>query len=457
MKSFLFTLLIFVLTSCSTLHEELSTKPEKSRVIPSEVIPFEEALSQLKTMRNALTPQTRSGMSTDQVAISDVSVCGGKLSTRSGTNMLPDTMVYVVNFADDKGFAILGARRSLEPVFALTETGTFDANKLNDAISRATSLHPETEKENDSKGFTDIGTEILYDLMAANLAATPRIKVDTAIISYGEWETKKIVGPLVEVKWNQEYPFNYYMPYSDWWKFDNYKYRYPVGCSMVAAGQVMATVRKPNMAPGTNSASYRWSALKTVSPYWSKLPYVPAYDPEKVSPEEKLHLEQLADFLYYIGTCFSAQYSISGTGAYPWAVAKGMKQFDPDYYSNIKWANMPREAKLEDIYNMLDNNKPVFTVGYRTSGSGHAWVIDGVIEQNRQVEKMLKYAGTPWYETERRYFLHINWGYQGRYDGYFVAGIFDMSQRVAVDDVIDVKADDPGFSDYSNYLEVILF
>ena len=94
------------------------------------------------------------------------------------------------------------------------------------------------------------------------MVVTPRIKVDKTYI-YGEWEPISYVGPLVEVKWNQGYPFNMKMDYVTW---NGYTAQMSVGCTVIAAAQMMSSNRHPMSAPG-DSATYPWNNLKLVSNY----------------------------------------------------------------------------------------------------------------------------------------------------------------------------------------------
>ncbi len=44
-----------------------------------------------------------------------------------------DTLMYVLNFADDRGFAFVAADRRTEPIWALVENGNFDISNLSES------------------------------------------------------------------------------------------------------------------------------------------------------------------------------------------------------------------------------------------------------------------------------------------------------------------------------------
>ena len=42
-------------------------------------------------------------------------------------------------------------------------------------------------------------------------------------------------------------------------------------------------------------------------------------------------------------------------------------------------------------------------------------------------------------ENSNENFFNINWGYCGKYDGYYHVGVFDMTQREDIDSIIDTN------------------
>ena len=99
-----------------------------------------------------------------------------------------------------------------------------------------------------------------------------------------------------------------------------------------------------------------------------------------------------------------------GSGAYSTDVPTALKAYfnyssetvlknRSDYSSNDAWENL--------IYNELSNSRPVYYSG-RNSSAGHAFVCDG-------------YDGSGYY--------HINWGWSGTSDGYFLLTALDPNQQ----------------------------
>lgn len=473
MKKLLLSLICvsLVFVCCSVDPEETGFFPEAS-TSQSTVVPIGEALEQLDAVLDAISSDTRSGAGFDYArAIREIKVSGGAAATRSGDNDLPDTMAYVVNFTDDKGFAVLGAQRTLEPVYAVTEAGSFDADKLNEAIARAQKRlqHPEmipaTRSSTGPQKMKDIGTDFAYELLAEAMVAAPRIAADTISVSYGSWETKATVGPLVEVKWDQTHPFNMEMPKTTISRFreiTSYRGRFPVGCGVVATAQVMSCTRHPAFAPG--KISYNWTSLKSISNYMNSVNFSPSSYDSNASSTTQNNAKQLADVLHYLGIKFNATSDEGGTGTSSEDIIIGLKQLDSEFYANAKIIEITPNTYWQ-IYDNLKKNKPMPISGWYWNDAdgwhGHSWVVDGYLCQTRSVTKQIRYGYTGPIQTitgnEEKYFLHFNWGYRGYYDGYFAQGVFDMKQRFAKDDLIDVNTATLGSSNYGMYNRIIFY
>lgn len=68
----------------------------------------------------------------------------------------------------------------------------------------------------------------------------------------------------MSVKWGQKYPFNIKIPQDSSWvnnMYNDYRGLPPVGCSNVALGQILATIKQPSRAPGVNT-TYDWGGAK---------------------------------------------------------------------------------------------------------------------------------------------------------------------------------------------------
>ena len=464
-KFFLLFALLLGMTSCNNDPELDTPNPEPDpRPALSTTVPVTEALDELYGLMDDVAADTRAGAAFDRARkIRDIRVSGARAATRTGAYDLPDTLVYVVNFSDDQGFAVLGAQRSLEPVYVLTESGTFDAAKLDAAIaaaiaeksapSSATRTAPDPEQP-----VAELGTDYVYHMLADAVTAVPHIApIDTISITYGPWEIYKSYGPHMVVKWDQTYPFNAAMGTSSYWANNSYKGRYPVGCGIIAAAQIMSHTCHPTSAPG-KKGNYNWTRLRSVSNYLNYTNYTPSfYDTADIPDAARTYTTQFADFLNYFGIQAKASYGIDGTSVYATNNVSALKNID-SYYSDARLVDF--ETNLSSIYENLRNNKPMYIRGSSTAG-GHAWVVDGYLTRKRRITFVARMGYSSPYETmygtEYKAFLHFNWGYQGKCDGYYAVNIFDMTQRDSRDDVIDTNPSAGITFNFNTNNQVILY
>ncbi len=481
MKKFFLLLSILALSGC--LREESETLPTaQTTQVTTPVRPVSEALAELNAMLQEVHAATRTAKQTYDV--SDVVAIGGAAATRSSdTPALPDTLVYVVNFDGDNGFAVLGAHRALAPVFAITENGNLDPRTLERKIGQAydcfvSGQAAESVTRADDSEYTDHDASyppIVPELLGRSIAAYSLDISDWGRITgpitpndfkyvgttYSDWNTKIKVGPLVEMKWGQKYPFNLSCPSHENIKGGNCY----VGCVMVAIGQIMASNQRPTRAPAGSNISYNWTELKSISNYMNVKQFYDYYDTKALfqqKPELLTRCIHLSDFLTYLGSkdCCDANYNATATTADDDDAIRTLKFLDPVFYGKAKIQNL--SESLTEIYNMLNNNKPLYAGGYRADDDwyvGHAWVIDGYMERQRiKYNKYVNSAGATRVENipEQEKLLHCNWGWSGACDGYFVEGIFDLDNRICLDDIIDENINKGHFSHYYKYNNTVI-
>ena len=405
--------------------------------------------------------------------ISEIAIC--KIPSTKGTDS-DEIIAYVVNYENDKGFAVINADPLSIPIVARTESGYMDSERLNSKILSIIGDY-QTKSGNSLEDTIDSSSpeDFIYELIASSLATTPRSIVDTLSITYGEWGVMNLYGPLVTVKWNQTYPFNLSIPPDSLWLTKNYNYYRglpPVGCTNVAVAQILTTIRQPSRAPGTNT-TYDWNVFKSLSNYNNVSDYLPgrASYPFDTNPILKSKVEDLADFLYTIYDKNHSKVTSGGTSSNILFALETMQELNSEYFANaeiIEYRN--NNSNLNGCINCIKNGKPIYCCGFyiddtKSTGndkkSGHAWVIDGYTERKRMVKLIVEDSDGNQQTMNRiqnGLFLHINWGYCGLYDGYYYKGNFDMAQREDYDDVIDTNPyTGNGSTSYSIGIEYIIY
>ena len=344
-------------------------------------------------------------------------------ATRAGES--DDTLYYVVNYADNAGFAIVSANEEAPDgarLIAVTESGSYTAGET-------------TENE----GFN------MYMDMVERSAGTYGLKLDTAIIRpepiiryeevvedyYSDWTT---VGPYIQVKWGQGdnnnniynplYPYNYFC-------YTSSTQLCPAGCVTVAIAQIMSYYKKPS------SYMVTWNGTKVTRPInWNTLcSYVGGPNgmtwPSQVA-------EEIAMLFREIGKRASMTYTLDESTATTLGARESFAGFGYDQ-------NPERTYNISDVKSELNAGRLLWMRGTRTSldnngntqTSGHAWVIDGYKYRYHYYKRYLLYSdGSREYiddDTTVYNYVHINWGWDGRNNGYYQSGVFNAAAAYEYD------------------------
>ena len=126
-KSFVMFAAIVMMTACTTNEDELGLSPEQpAKHSLSEMRSYEEALQIAQNSISLLNSgEATRASSIRKINLADFKAVMRDASTRSseGSN---DTLMYVFNFEDNQGFAIVSASKSTEGLLAVTEKGYYD-------------------------------------------------------------------------------------------------------------------------------------------------------------------------------------------------------------------------------------------------------------------------------------------------------------------------------------------
>ena len=297
---------------------------------------------------------------------------------------------YVINFEDEKGFAIVSADDRATPVYAFSDKGNLDAEKAveesgwGDFFDAACNYYKaelrDTSKLNfnfndDPSKFGDVAFAITQEIDGV-LCKVTKSGPDTLQ-----------ANAFLSTTWNQCSPYNYYYPKFKWnaWGYEN---RAAAGCVPVALGQIMAYNRYPTKINGKN---YDWDAILSKSYY-----YIGENTNSSLST---------AHLLYDIACTGNAQIDSLTS-----MTLNGAKKVLDTY--GYKYSVSPFSKK--EIWSSLEKRLPVYVRGSEgIEGNGHAWVIDG----GRMIEYATNYhEPTAPYKIFRRevsdtYYFHCNWGW----------------------------------------------
>lgn len=279
-------------------------------------------------------------------------------------------MVYIFSKQQSPGFLIVSADDTTVPLLGYSDGTPFPGNiaEYPDALT--------------------YWLDVLAREVSANATATPSAAPQKV--------TRNQIAPLVKTQWNQTAPYNDNCPTLD-------GKRTYTGCVATAMAQIMKYHRhfqypEKNLS---DTYSYIWSYTGEKLSYdfrnakfdWDKM--LDTYTTGGSTAQKAA----VADLMFACGVAVNMNYKPTGSASNYRNLAqgmlnrmgysKGMVVFNREWYTAQEWEDI--------IYDNLVNYGPIYYEGVDSKG-GHAFVCDG-------------YQNGYW---------HINWGWGGSHDGYFL-------------------------------------
>jgi len=410
MKRVLFAVASAAMVAVSC-QQDFTEVPQLKNEVISELnstyaISEQEAIDRLEEFMKAFEEdETRAGSrvikSISPVSYSDI--CG---DTRSSMSEEIEDLVYIVEFENGEGSAVMGADRRVEPVYALLDETVLTVDDFNNAVN--------------GENLDDIST-YTAGLIAQN--AMSRITADVELpgddfrtdVTYYTTTTTVLnkVFPLLRTKWDQDEPYNNKFPFTS-----NGLIREPAGCGTIAVAQVLANLTYPyNIV--LNGHSHDWSIISQFQ-----------YGASITNP---YHINCLAQFIYDLAIEMNADYGDGGENDFGTVVpvSESVALFQRLGFKNVSFEDITSTK----VYNMIWNNKPLYAYGVDTRKTeanvnvAHAWVIDGWKETRTIVREIVEDNGVIISNTvcDNYYtqYGHCNYGWGGKCDGYYPLNIFN--------------------------------
>ncbi len=403
MRKLLFSVLFFcVLTSCE--KPEKSDFPALGKSELTDVIIFSEGITERVGYTEALAvaqrgiqmlendTQTRStaGRRIDPTALKGLVAS----STRGGSES--DTLMYVFNFANDRGFAIVSTFREEDPLLAVTESGSYTPGEPTGNSSLDWYLASlETSLQSYSKVLRPIDPG-------------PPGTYPSKIEAYEEVAT---IGPLVAVSWGQASPYGELCPNKR------------SGCVATAMAQIMSVYSYPN----TISLTYPGANRSSINLDWANMnKFLNVFGWYDVPADTGT---QIAYLMREIGQQVGMDYKQATNERGPLSGASSKNVPGGFNHFGYTCSNLLDYA-YSSIYRNLQSHKPIYMRGVDSTNGGHAWVVDGDKTITRTIKTYRGRTSTgPWIlestETKVYSYLHCNWGWDGISNGYFRAGTFN--------------------------------
>lgn len=441
---YIFALVAFSFTSCQQLDfdEEFQTSSTKNSVISK----FNVSLSDVNTL---------------------VDIMQKNESKKQLENIEPlafngDTMLYIVNYKENKGWRIISGDRRTTSVLASAEDGVFNLKEINPGVGNWLVELADNilALKHAGKQDTTMGDFILWkniDKFQESQARASGISKVQKIISPdqndGYWELYDVtsttlpstqVGPLLPTKWGQGNPWNTCVPTGK-----GTTQRCVTGCVAVAGAQTLYylhyNIGVPVNAFTTGSC---WGYSNSKSDYnfgfsFSN-PTATAWDNMARDSWDFSRNTDLGGILMgWVGMNIKMNYTLDASGA-------NTEDLAP-FYNSIGINCTYKDYNSTELFQNLQNRKPVILSAYATKEpvrvlwitwgynykDGHAFVADGY--ETRQTKFTYHYQwvngnGTqPMYVKSQRIpiidesykteeyistsnLLMINWGWNGSGD-----------------------------------------
>ena len=303
-----------------------------------------------------------------------------------------DTLLYIINFMDDNGYAIISAVNGKEELLIITEKGHF----------------------NPDKGSENEGEEMFVDLAADYVINGGGITSSDTLQSFG-------CTPMVPVQWGQESGYNKFAP-------NNY-----AGCSNTAVAMVFCTFGHPSSLTLTypmdldslrpNTLSLDWDILRTYKNYYD--------DYFQGQPARKDSIETvISRLMRQTGYQMNSSYGSNST----WTDPSNVRLFLQ--LNGYSVGNYQTYTATTNLGQEMDLGYLIIMRGKRMiNSSGHMWIIDGYLPA-QQIATLLQNTISNYLPNQNANttLYHLNWGFDGYANGYYRADLFRMSQAYSYDD-----------------------
>lgn len=392
---FSITLQMIVFCSCSSgIESSLSISDCPSEASHPLKISFSEAKTvAINSYRDFFQNDMARSQSFQDLSLGD---CFCVTST-SGA----DTLMYVINYADSMGFALISPIRSEEPI-AIVEKGYY--NPSNKADNAEFDYYIQQIKE------------ICSEKTTQNRFALSRAPISSGI---GDIVGEITSGPYCSVSWGQSGIYGACCPNGI------------AGCSNTALAQVLSVFEYPQVIDLTfdNSGQMelRWADIKK---------HIKGNDCDIHS--NNIH-DVIAKLMRELGYRSMSNYKDSSTGTYPSYSAYVLEQLG----YNVKSSEYSDDFVVKSIpFESGDGLGVDIIVGYDNDNDhvGHMWLIDGYkIITKRYTSQLVNPGLGPGVDSNPTYktfhYNHFNWGWDGDYNGYYISGDYQVGKYNLNNDV----------------------
>lgn len=422
----IFTALL--LLSCSTNHDEVIVNISSQNTLTKQ---HEQIRNVVMDVLNKIDPPTRGSARTIKniESITYGELFGDKTRNEidSINKFITDTALYVVNFTNNSGYALLKPnveqynpddwgtnQQNTTPIslLAITESGSLTADQItaygNDIDNSDFSISDFYVEADDDYLIGGANADEFVSRLAVNYTYNKNNYEENLgdIAAYVEIDkiAHEKVDPLLKTKWRQRAPFNYYFPLKD-----NGVTKHPAGCIPIAVAQIVTFFRNVDLSYHFGVTQHTWIDIEEEIYERND---TTTYNDIRYSTAKII--KRMADHIgvkYNYGTK-----NHKGTFATPRMAQKYLE----DYlgYDVERKVEGRGSKRLKEIVSSLNDNKPVLMAAIG-KGSGHAWVVDGYMQNQYSSDS----------DKTTDYYIHCNFGWGGVSDGWYLIGMLSNDKN----------------------------
>ena len=294
---------------------------------------------------------------------------------------------YIFNTTGNKGFIIVSGDDRTTSILGFTDSGSFDPAMIPANMKVWLESYDEQIQALDALGITD------------NSFSVPR-------------PTRNSISPLITSHWNQDAPYWEQCPQfmevtEEGDTVGEYAY---TGCVATSMAQIMNYYKFPLYCTQT-IPSYEMTY------YWNEEYYVTDTDPlppimfdwdnmkdNYTGAETQAEKDAVAWLMLYAGCAAHMQYGMNASSTSDPYIPTAFNDYF-NYDAKLVYRSDYDQSDWEDmIYQELFEGRPLIYNGRSGTGGGHSFVCDGYAYGD---------------------YFHINWGWGGLGDGYFVLSVLN--------------------------------
>lgn len=349
------------------------------------------------------SPASRSTLRT----VKNVGVIG-HTTTLSRSASVTDTLLYIVNFDNDNGFAIVPAPKSVPGIFAITESGNYDVATGSDCPGLEQYLAL----------ARDYASKALEEDMLADIVKSRDLVFDTTHKynpdpNIHPWETKEeetsrpisVYGPRLLVNWHCKNIYGSLLPYGY------------AGCGSIAVAQAMTYFNHPTKI----NMTYDNSGMINLD--WGKITLHNWERNCKCGDDAETIHSTIAKLIFQIGKDTKAEFAPHDHSIYQ---GSNIIQALINYGFNVPvykgYSAGDSKTMIGGMILMMGFSAPVNQTD--NAISGHIWLIDGV-KQDEVTHTCYyrKNSGDAWkIMSQQKYnviYNYNNWGLSLKYNGWY--------------------------------------